>query len=132
MKKSELNEKSIEELLILKEERIEEHRNARFTEVLGSLSNPARIKYVRRDIAQINTRLREDELNKMNEIGAQIFEDKIIKKLLSETKKNLLLKCYTKGESDSYQLKENLNKKDRSAVKHILKSMSFLERKNSR
>ncbi len=131
MKKSELNEKSIEELIKLKEERIEEHRNARFTEVLGSLNNPARVKYVRRDIAQINTRLREDELNKMNEIDTQVFEG-LIKKLLSETKKNLLLKSYTKGESDSYQLKENLNKKDRSAVKYILKSMSYIERNNSR
>ncbi len=131
MKRSELNEKTIEELIKLKEERLEEHRNARFTEVLGSLSNPARIKHVRRDIAQIKTRLRENELSKINTIDAQVFENDILAKLLSETKKNLLLKCYTKDDSNAYQMKENLNKRERSAVKHIFKSMNYLERKES-
>jgi large subunit ribosomal protein L29 len=62
MKKSELKDKSIAELKKLEQDLLEEARNIRFTDVVGSVNNPARKKIVRRDIARIKTILREYEL----------------------------------------------------------------------
>lgn len=62
MKKSELKDKSLEELNRLLVDLQEELRNIRFTEVLGSIDNPARKRIVRRDIAKVKTVLKEYEL----------------------------------------------------------------------
>ena len=62
MKKSELNDKSIEELKKIEEDLVEEHRNIRFSEVLSSVSNPARKRIVKRDIARVKTILNEHKL----------------------------------------------------------------------
>lgn len=62
MKKSELVDKSIGELKKLEQDLIEEVRNIRFQNVVGSVNNPARIKVVRRDIARIKTILNEYDL----------------------------------------------------------------------
>ena len=62
MKKSELNDKSIEELKKIEEDLIEEHRNIRFSEVLSSVGNPARKRIVKRDIARVKTILNEHKL----------------------------------------------------------------------
>ncbi len=62
MKKSELKDKSIAELKKLEQDFLEEARNIRFTDVVGSVSNPARKKIIRKDIARIKTILREYEL----------------------------------------------------------------------
>ncbi len=63
MKKSELNDKSISELKKLETDLREEKRNIRFNMVVGSVSNPARMRIIKRDIARINTILREVQLN---------------------------------------------------------------------
>jgi len=62
VKKSELNDKSIEELKKIEEDLVEEHRNIRFSEVLSSVSNPARKRIVKRDIARVKTILNEHKL----------------------------------------------------------------------
>ena len=62
MKKSELKDKNIEELKKLELDKIEEHRNIRFNEVIGSVSDLSKKRTVRRDIAKIKTALREHEL----------------------------------------------------------------------
>ena len=62
MKKSELNDKNINELKKIEADKIEEYRNIRFNEVLGSVSDMSQKKIIRRDIARIKTVLREYEL----------------------------------------------------------------------
>ncbi|MDH4127690.1 MAG: 50S ribosomal protein L29 [Spirochaetota bacterium] len=62
MKKTELNDKSITELKKLEMDKIEEYRNIRFNEVLGSVNDLSQKKVIRHDIARIKTVLREYEL----------------------------------------------------------------------
>lgn len=62
MKNAELRELSVEELEIKLEEDREELENLRFRQTLQEVENPLRIRWLRREIAQILTVLREYEL----------------------------------------------------------------------
>lgn len=59
MKASELREMSPEELVRKKDELRQALFNLRFQHGIGELENPQRMKQSRRDIARINTILRE-------------------------------------------------------------------------
>lgn len=63
MKGKELKELTKEELLKKKKDFKEEAFNLRFQHSTGQLENTARIKLIRKDIARIETVLREKELN---------------------------------------------------------------------
>ncbi|MBN1402568.1 MAG: 50S ribosomal protein L29 [Anaerolineae bacterium] len=62
MKASKLHEMTTEELAQELEELEQEQFNLRFQRSSGQLDNTSRIKEVRRDIARVNTILREREL----------------------------------------------------------------------
>jgi len=62
VKNVELRELSVEELDIKLEEDREELENLRFRQTLQEVENPLRIRWLRREIAQILTVLREYEL----------------------------------------------------------------------
>ena len=62
MKAGTLREMSVEELHAKVEELQEEGFNLRFQHKMGQLSNPIRLRQVRREIAQVNTVLRENDL----------------------------------------------------------------------
>ncbi len=62
MKASELREMNIDDIQAQLEELLEEKFNLRFQAVSGHLTNPIRLRQVRRDIACIHTVLRENEL----------------------------------------------------------------------
>lgn len=59
MKASELREQPAEELQTRLEELEEEGFNLRFQHTLGQLSNPIRLREIRRDIARVRTLLKE-------------------------------------------------------------------------
>lgn len=61
MKASELREQSVEELKGRIDDLEEEAFNLRFQNTLGQLSNPMRMRDVRRDIARVRTLLQENE-----------------------------------------------------------------------
>jgi large subunit ribosomal protein L29 len=63
MKGKEFRELTKEELLKKKKDFREEAFNLRFQHSTGQLENTARIKLIRKDIARIETALREKELN---------------------------------------------------------------------
>jgi len=58
----ELREMSREELEHRRHELTDEHFNLRMQSAVSTLKNPKRIREIRREIARINTILREDEL----------------------------------------------------------------------
>ncbi|MBO8131449.1 MAG: 50S ribosomal protein L29 [Candidatus Marinimicrobia bacterium] len=62
MKKQQLREMSIEELKAKLAEDIETLSNLRFQKALQQLENPAKIRQIKKEIAQIKTVLREYEL----------------------------------------------------------------------
>jgi len=62
MKIGELKELSVEELQARLTDLEEEGFNLRFQHTLGQLSSPLRLRGARRDVAQIRTLLRENEL----------------------------------------------------------------------
>ena len=62
MKANELRESSVEELHVKLTELAEESFNLRFQHALGQLSSPIRLRQVRRDVAQVQTILREHGL----------------------------------------------------------------------
>jgi large subunit ribosomal protein L29 len=62
MKTSELREMNLEDIQVRLEELLEENFNLRFQAVSGHLTNPIRLREVRRDIACVHTVLREREL----------------------------------------------------------------------
>ncbi len=64
MKMYEINELPLEELEIRLEDAREELSNLRFQQVLGQLDNPMRIRLVKKDIARLETVIREFELGK--------------------------------------------------------------------
>lgn len=64
MKANELKDLTAEELLKKKKDVKEEVFNLRFQHSTGQLENTARMKLVKRDIARIETILKEKELNK--------------------------------------------------------------------
>jgi large subunit ribosomal protein L29 len=60
--KRNLAEMTIEELHELKEKLTKDYRVFRFNKMMGQLENELKIRETRRDIARINTLLREYEL----------------------------------------------------------------------
>jgi large subunit ribosomal protein L29 len=64
IKMQEIKQLSIEELKNRLNDTHEELENLRFQSAVQKLDNPSRIKYLRRDIARINTVLREYETGK--------------------------------------------------------------------
>ena len=60
--KRNLAEMTIEELQELKEKLTKDYRVFRFNKMMGQLENALKIRETRRDIARINTMLREYEL----------------------------------------------------------------------
>ena len=62
MKIAELKDLSVEELQTRLSDLEEECFNLRFQHTLGQLSSPLRLRRARRDVAQIRTLLRENEL----------------------------------------------------------------------
>jgi large subunit ribosomal protein L29 len=62
MKKEQMRELTKEELLQRKSEMEQEILNLRLQRASKELDNPLRLRVLRRDIARINTMLREDEL----------------------------------------------------------------------
>ena len=62
MNRTELNEMNREELEIKLQDDKEALQNLRFQKALQQLENPLQIRYLRREIAQIKTRLREFQL----------------------------------------------------------------------
>jgi large subunit ribosomal protein L29 len=63
MKKEQMREQTREELLQRKSELEEEQFNLRLQKASKELDNPLRLRVLRRELARINTILREDELN---------------------------------------------------------------------
>jgi large subunit ribosomal protein L29 len=61
MKASELREQSAEDLTERLEDLEEESFNLRFQHTLGQLSNPIRLRDVRRDIARVRTLMNENQ-----------------------------------------------------------------------
>jgi large subunit ribosomal protein L29 len=61
MKASELREQNAEDLTSRLGELEEESFNLRFQHTLGQLSNPIRLRDVRRDIARVRTLMNENE-----------------------------------------------------------------------
>jgi large subunit ribosomal protein L29 len=64
MKARELRDLTPEELLKKKKDLKEEMFNLRFQHSTGQLDNTARVKMVRKDVAKLETVLREKALNK--------------------------------------------------------------------
>ncbi|MBC8174635.1 MAG: 50S ribosomal protein L29 [Candidatus Marinimicrobia bacterium] len=62
MKKEELKEITVAELQTRLEDDLEELENLRFQKALQQLENPLRIRFLRREIAQVKTLLKEYEL----------------------------------------------------------------------
>ncbi len=62
MKTQELRELTLEEADIRLRDALEEMENLRFQHSLRQLENPQRLNLVRREIAQLNTILHENEL----------------------------------------------------------------------
>ena len=62
MKANDLRDLTVEELLKKKKDAKEEVFNLRFEHSTGQLDNVARMKIVRRDVARIETIIREKEL----------------------------------------------------------------------
>jgi large subunit ribosomal protein L29 len=63
MKGKDLNELTKEELLKKKKDAKEELFNLRFQHSTGQLENTARLKLLKKDVAKIETILRQKELN---------------------------------------------------------------------
>ena len=61
MKASELRDQTEEELQSRLEELEEESFNLRFQHTLGQLSNPIRLRDVRRDVARVRTLIQENQ-----------------------------------------------------------------------
>ena len=64
MKKSILKDLTKEELIQRREELEEEHFNLRMQKTAKELDNPLKLRIIKREIARINTMLREGELGK--------------------------------------------------------------------
>ncbi len=62
MKKDNLNEMNVDELKELQAKYVKDYRVFRFNKMMGQLENELKIREARRNIARINTILREHEL----------------------------------------------------------------------
>jgi large subunit ribosomal protein L29 len=72
MKKTQLNELTVNELELKLQDNLEAIQNLRFQKALQQLENPLRIKHLRREIAQIKTVLKEYEMNiRQDKTGAE-------------------------------------------------------------
>ncbi len=74
MKMYEVNELPLEELRIRLEDAREELSNLRFQKVLGQLNNPMRIGIVKKDIARLETVIREYELGRREQVATENTE----------------------------------------------------------
>ena len=63
MKPNEIREMSVEDLKTRIDELTRERFNLRFRSATESIENPMRFRYIRRDIARMQTILREKEAN---------------------------------------------------------------------
>jgi large subunit ribosomal protein L29 len=63
MKANEIRELSLEDLKARLEELVTERFNLRFRSATESIENPMRFRAIRRDIARLQTILREKEIN---------------------------------------------------------------------
>ena len=68
MKTSELNELQKPELEIRLQDNLDALQNLRFQKALQQLSDPQQIRFLRREVAQIKTVLREIELGKRKDL----------------------------------------------------------------
>jgi large subunit ribosomal protein L29 len=68
MKASEIKEMNLEEMQLKKGELEQELFNLRFQHEIGQLENPQRMKHIKKDVARLNTIIREiDAKNKVAE-----------------------------------------------------------------
>jgi large subunit ribosomal protein L29 len=63
MKANEIRELSLEDVKARLEELVKERFNLRFRSATESIENPMRFRAIRRDIARLQTILREKEIN---------------------------------------------------------------------
>jgi len=69
MKASEIKEMNLEEMQLKKGELEQELFNLRFQHEIGQLENPQRMKQIKKDVARLNTIIREvDAKNKAAEV----------------------------------------------------------------
>ena len=67
MKKNELNDMTVSELEVKLKDNLDSLQNFRFQKALQQLENPSQIRNIKREIAQLNTVLREYDLGLRNE-----------------------------------------------------------------
>ena len=68
MKKNELNDMTVSELEVKLKDNLDSLQNFRFQKALQQLEDPSQISNIKREIAQLNTVLREYNLGLRNEI----------------------------------------------------------------
>jgi ribosomal protein L29 len=67
MKKNELNDMTFSELEVKLKDNLDSLQNFRFQKALQQLEDPSQIRNIKREIAQLNTVLREYDLGLRNE-----------------------------------------------------------------
>ena len=67
MKKNELNDMTVSELEVKLKDNLDSLQNFRFQKALQQLEDPSQIRNIKREIAQLNTVLREYNLGLRNE-----------------------------------------------------------------
>ena len=67
MKKNELNDMTVSELEVKLKDNLDSLQNFRFQKALQQLEDPSQIRNIKREIAQLNTVLREYDLGLRNE-----------------------------------------------------------------
>ena len=67
MKKNELNDMTVSELEVKLKDNLDSLQNFRFQKALQQLEDPSLIRNIKREIAQLNTVLREYDLGLRNE-----------------------------------------------------------------
>ena len=67
MKKNELNDMTVSELEVKLKDNLDSLQNLRFQKALQQLEDPSLISNIKREIAQLNTVLREYDLGLRNE-----------------------------------------------------------------
>ena len=67
MKKNELNDMTVSELQVKLKDNLDSLQNFRFQKALQQLEDPSQISNIKREIAQLNTVLREYDLGLRNE-----------------------------------------------------------------
>ena len=67
MKKNELNDMTVSELEVKLKDNLDSLQNFRFQKALQQLEDPSQIRNIKREIAQLNTVLREYDLRLRNE-----------------------------------------------------------------